>query len=467
MPLREACGVVGISTTTPALHNLLIGLRALQHRGQESAGVALFDGEHLTRRGMGLVAEALTNFETRFHDAVTGIGHVRYSTAGDSSLRNAQPITASFATGELSLAHNGTISNQQELREHWETEGAAFMSDTDSEIIVRLIAHRLPHAGSMIGAIREAMGRMVGSYSIAMLHNDELFAFRDPFGIKPLCLGELPDGHIVASESVALDAIGATFVRDITPGEIVQLTPNGVVSHPPPSGGEHAFCMFEYVYFARPDSRMDGTLAYSVRQELGRQLWREHPVEADLVVPVPDSGIAHALGFAEAAGIPYREGLIKNRYVWRSFIQPHDAQRKATINEKLNPIREFLEGKRVVLIDDSIVRGNTSRRIVARVREAGAKEVHLRVGCPPIISPCYLGIDMPSREEFIAPGKSMKEITRDVGADSVAYISIDGLVRAVGKPHSELCLGCINEEYPVPIPGERVRGQATLEEFEA
>ena len=464
MTFHEACGIVGIASDTPVLTLIQVGLRALQHRGQESAGVTIHDGAHQTHRAMGLVSSALERLEARFLQGTVGLGHVRYSTAGDSTLRNAQPITVSSGSGELSIVHNGTIANQHQLREEREAKGWAFLSDTDSEIIVRLLANRLPRLGSPVRAIRSTMERLVGSYSIALLHDGDLYAFRDPLGIKPLCLGRLPGGHVVASESVALDAMGARFVRDVAPGEIVQLTTDGIIPHPGESQAR-AHCMFEYVYFARADSRLDGQLAYNTRWELGRRLWDESPIEADVVVPLPDSGTAFALGYAEASGLPYREGLIKNRFVWRSFIQPHDAKRRATVNEKLNPVPEFLAGRRVVLVDDSIVRGNTSRRIVNRVRDAGAREVHLRIGCPPIISPCYLGIDMPSREEFIARGRSLTEIARETGADSVHYVSREGLVEAIGKPVRELCLGCLTGAYPVPIPGGKQRSQATLEEY--
>ncbi|MEC9333320.1 MAG: amidophosphoribosyltransferase [Candidatus Thermoplasmatota archaeon] len=467
MPLNEACGVLGIASKSPVLNSLTVGLRALQHRGQESAGITIYDGEHLTQKGMGLVAEVLNDFGEEFTNGLTGIGHVRYSTAGGSSMKNAQPMTVSSVTGELSIGHNGNVANQDVLRLEKENAGWAFMSDTDSEIIVRMIANNLSKNNSVIKSIQLTMKELVGSYSIVLLHQDELYAFRDPLGIKPLCLGEIKSGKVVASESSAIEIMGGKMIRDVEPGEIVKISDKEILSHIVPSPENKAFCMFEYVYFARPDAKIDGILTSSVRQSIGNELWNEAPLKADVVVPVPDSGIACALGFSEASELPYREGLIKNRYLHRSFIQPVNEQRKATISEKLNPIREIVEGKRVVLVDDSIVRGNTSKRIVARVREAGAKEVHIRVGCPPIISPCFLGIDMPSREEFIAPSKTTEEITQEIGADSVEYISIPGLVKCIGKEEKDLCLGCITESYPLQIDGERQRGQATLEEFKA
>ena len=387
MPLREACGVLGIASKSPVLNLMTVGLRALQHRGQESAGITVYDGEHLTQKGMGLVSEVLNDFGDEFTNGLTGIGHVRYSTAGGSSMKNAQPMTVSSVSGELSIGHNGNVANQDALRQEKENAGWAFMSDTDSEIIVRMIANNLSKKHSIIKSIQLTMENLVGSYSIVLLHQDELYAFRDPLGIKPLCIGEISDGNVVASESSAIEIMGGRVIRDVEPGEIVTINDEKILSHIVSNSEDRAFCMFEYVYFARPDAKIDGILTYSVRQRIGSELWKESPLEGDVVVPVPDSGIAYALGFSEASNIPYREGLIKNRYLHRSFIQPVNEQRKATINEKLNPIKEIVEGKRVILVDDSIVRGNTSKRIVSRVREAGAKEVHIRVGCPPIISP--------------------------------------------------------------------------------
>ena len=466
MPLKEACGVVGIVSEGPILNLLQIGLRALQHRGQESAGITLYNGEHLSQKGMGLVSEVLDDVGEEFRKGTVGIGHVRYSTAGGSSVKNAQPMTVSSVTGELSIGHNGNIANQDKLREAKENAGWAFMSDTDSEIIVRVIANYLSKNHSLTKSIQLAMEEMVGSYSIVLLHNDDVYAFRDPLGIKPLCVGKIKDGYVVASESSAIEIMGGKVIRDVEPGEILSLSTKEITSHSVTNAANKAFCMFEYVYFARPDAKIDGVLTYSVRQQIGRKLWEEAPLKADITVPVPDSGIACALGFSEASNIPYREGLIKNRYVHRSFIQPINEQRKATINEKLNPVKEIVKGKRIVIVDDSIVRGNTSKRIVQSVRDAGAKEVHIRVGCPPIISPCFLGIDMPNRDEFVAPNRTTEEITKEIGADSVEYVTIDGLVECIGKDEHDLCLGCISEKYPLPIDGERQRGQATLKEFE-
>ncbi len=467
--VREACGIVGITTVKPIFGELCIGLRALQHRGQESAGIAVHTPHGLQLRvGMGLVASIFRDKPPEFGKPTVGIGHVRYSTAGSSTELNAQPIRIDSAVGTLAIAHNGTIANQHQLKADRLAAGWAFTTETDSEIIARLIANQLSRDLDIISAIKRTLPQLVGSYSLTIMVNDRLFGIRDPLGIKPLCIGFMNErqGHALASESVALDAIHARLIRDVAPGEIVELTPTKVLSHGNiNSGREKAHCMFEYVYFARPDAVLDEVLVYRVRRSLGRALWQERPTEADVVVPIPDSGTACALGYCFESGLPYREGLIKNRYVWRTFIMPEQDVRRTSVREKLNPIRELLEGERVVLVDDSIVRGTTMSRIVAIVREAGAKEVHVRIGCPPIISPCYLGIDMPTREEFIAPNKDFDQIAREVGADSVHYISIPGLIESIGKEGSDLCLGCLTEQYPVPIEGERLRGQPTLEEF--
>ena len=455
MPLHEACGVVGIARTTSVLADLEISLRALQHRGQESAGITIFNGKHDTHKGMGLVSSVFSEMSNEFSNGNTGIGHVRYSTAGGSSIRNAQPVLLKTDLGEFSLAHNGTISNHKKIREMVNEE--ELTSDTDSEVVLRIIGQKMETGMNAVDAIRDTMNILVGSYSITMMHDNKMYAFRDPLGIKPLAAGCFENGYIIASESSAMDTLGATFDRDIEPGEIVSIDADGVTSHGIEANERKAFCMFEYVYFARADAKMDGVLAYSVRHRLGRQLWKEHPVEADVVIAVPDSGTAFALGYSEASDIPYREGFIKNRYVGRSFIQPDDVKRKNTVNEKMNPVGDLLNGKRVVVVDDSVVRGNTSRKIVSRLREAGAKEVHFRVGCPPIISPCYLGIDMPTREEFVATGKEVEDIRAEIGADSMGYVSISGLVDCIGKGEKQLCLGCIDEHYPVPIEGEKLR----------
>jgi len=467
--VREACGVIGITTVKPIFGELCIGLRALQHRGQESAGIAVHTPNGIQLRvGMGLVADIFREKPPEFQKPMVGIGHVRYSTAGSSTELNAQPIRIDSAVGTLAIAHNGTIANQKLLKKDRLAAGWAFTTETDSEIIARLIANQLSRDMDIISAIKRTLPHLIGSYSLAFMVNDRLFGIRDPLGIKPLCIGFLEErqGYAIASESAALDSVHARFVRDVKPGEIVELSPTQVMSHGRiGSGREMAHCMFEYVYFARPDSVLDEVLVYRVRRTLGRILWNEKPTEADVVVPIPDSGTACALGYCFESGLPYREGLIKNRYVWRTFIMPEQDARKTSVREKLNPIRELLEGERVVLVDDSIVRGNTMSRIVDIVRDAGASEVHVRIGCPPIVSPCYLGIDMPTREEFIAPDRSFAQITREIGADSLHYISIPGLMEAIGKPENELCLGCLNEQYPVPIEGERLRGQQTIEEF--
>lgn len=463
---RDHCGVVGIAAGADAAPYLYYALQSLQHRGQESCGITTLDGlyELRTHKAMGLVDQVFDPAAIKKLRGPTGIGHTRYSTSAGSTEENAQPQVVMSGQGGIALAHNGNIPNTGDLMEELQAKGWAFYSGNDTEVVVRLLANKLvKHEGNHVGAIQETMGRLQGSYAFALLVGSELYGVRDPWGIKPLCIGKLPaggphgGGHIIASESVALDVVGAAFVRDVKPGEVVRVRKGAVdtVAHLP--AAKPARCFFEYVYFARPDAWMDGRLNQEVRERIGRILAREAPCAADIVVPVPDSGRSHAQGFAAEAGLPYQEALMKNRYVHRTFIMPTQEARELNVRLKLNPMRHVLEGKRVVLTDDSIVRGTTMKRIVQMVRDAGAKEVHVRVGCPPIVAPCYLGIDMNTREELVGASKSVKEIERMIGADSLAYISQDGLIEALGFPKDELCLGCITGRYPVPVPGEHLR----------
>ncbi|HVL86500.1 MAG TPA: amidophosphoribosyltransferase [Candidatus Thermoplasmatota archaeon] len=465
MERKEKCGVAGV--VLPAGHAaplLYYALMALQHRGQESAGIVVHDaGATRAHRGMGLVENVFSPEVLARLTGSRGIGHVRYSTTGGSVIENAQPVLVSSAFGDISLGHNGDIANSRELRESLQAKGWAFLSTTDSEVAVRMLANALAETKDPVRAIRRTMGEWTGSYSLALMIGDTVYAVRDPLGIKPLCYGELPGGGFVAaSESVALDILGATFVRDLAPGEILEIGTAGVKSHAPAASKEKAHCQFEYVYFARADSVIDGRHVYDVRMRLGEILAKEAPVSADIVTAVPDSGRTHALGFAQAAGIPFAEGLMKNRYVHRTFIMPGQEHRQVGVKLKLNAVPSVVKGKRVVLVDDSIVRGTTMRRIVQMLRDAGAREVHVRIGSPPIKSPCYLGIDMPTREELVASSKSIPEIAAMIGADSLAYLSEKGLVEAIGIQKRDLCLGCLTGEYPVKIPGEKVRGPQEL-----
>jgi amidophosphoribosyltransferase len=458
---QDHCGIVGIAADQDVASWIYYGLQMLQHRGQESAGITTLDGkfEMKTHKAMGLVDQVFDPAIIKKLRGHKGIGHTRYSTSAGSTEENAQPQVVMSASGGIALAHNGNIPNTAALMEELKAKGWAFYSGNDTEVVVRLLANKMAkHNSDAVEALKDTMGQLEGSYAFAILMGDALYAVRDPWGIKPLCVGEIPGhGHIVASESVALDVVGARFLRDVLPGEVLRVSKDGVerVAHLP--AAQPARCFFEYVYFARPDAWMDGRLNQEVREAIGRALAKESGVPADIVVPVPDSGRSHAQGFAAEAGIPYAEGLMKNRYVHRTFIMPTQEARELNVRLKLNPMKHVLDGKRVVLMDDSIVRGTTMKRIVAMVRAAGAKEVHVRIGCPPIVAPCYLGIDMNTRDQLVAASKSVKEIEAMIGADSLAYVSPKGLYDALGFKESELCVGCITGKYPVTVSGEMLR----------
>src|SRR3989454_7627983 len=465
----DKCGIVAIASDEPVAKEIYYGLRILQHRGQESGGIATYDGgETRSKRGMGLVHEIFRAEDLDHLKGNTGIGHVRYSTTGSSVVDNAQPIVASTAYGDIALGHNGDIVNAGLLRDELSRKGWAFMTTSDSEVIVRLLANELSHTGDVRRALKEFTRRLVGAYSLAIMIDGVPYAVRDPLAIRPLCIGTKDGAYMAASESVVFDTLGYKFVRDLKPGEIVALRPDGIESFRLPHPTHTAHCMFEWVYFARPDSVLDGRLVYDARVRIGQELAREYPVEADIVVPVPESGRAEAQGYARASGLPLVEGLIKNRYIERTFIMPDQSDRELSVLLKLNPIKSAVKGKRIVLVDDSIVRGTTIKKIVRILRDAGgAKEVPLRIGCPPIRAPCFLGIDMKTRDQFIANGRSVEEVANFVGADSLGYISERGLIRALQHPREDLCLGCLTGEYPVAIPGEKVRGQRALETFAA
>jgi amidophosphoribosyltransferase len=463
---RDKCGVVGIAGTQPAAPLLYYGLHALQHRGQESGGMSVHDGQATrTHKAMGLV-DAVFHPETleRLPGNV-GVGHVRYATTGGSRIENAQPVILEGQTGTLALAHNGDVVNSAHLRDELMAKGWGFATTNDTEVAVRLLANELAQNENRIRALRNVMKRLTGSYCFVLLLGETVYAIRDPLGIKPLCYGELKDGRgwVVASESTALNVLDARLVRDVSPGEILEITKDGVKSHPQLQvSNDIAHCMFEYVYFARADSVIDTRPVHDVRTRIGERLAKESPVVADVVIPVPDSGRTHALGFAEASAIPFAEGLMKNRYVHRTFIMPSQSARDIGVRMKLNPVEAVVRGKRVVLVDDSIVRGTTMRRIVSMLRDAGATEVHVRIGSPPITSPCYLGIDMNNRTQLVAANHSVAEIGKLIGADSLSYISLDGLQSSIGHDPRHLCTGCLTGQYPVDIPGESTRKQATL-----
>ncbi len=448
---KDECGVFGIFGHPEASNLTYLGLYALQHRGQESAGIATADSTMIRMsRAMGHVSDA---FDERTLDSLPGhiaIGHTRYSTAGESRLQNAQPILIDCAHGQIAVAHNGNLVNARELRDQLVRDGSIFQTSSDTEVILHLYARS--RESSVEDALIESIAQVSGAYSFVLLTKDRLIAARDPHGFRPLALGRLDDAYIVCSETCALDLIGATYVRDVEPGELLVISDGGLRSLKPFPAAPLAHCVFEHVYFARPDSYVFGKSVNEVRTELGRMLARESPVDADVVSPIPDSGVCAATGYASASGVPMEMGLIRNHYVGRTFIQPQQAIRHFSVRIKLNPVRSVLDGRRVVLVDDSIVRGTTSRKIVRMVRAAGAKEVHLRISCPPTISPCFYGVDTPDRSELIAAKNSLEEIRQFVEADSLAYLSLEGLMRAVGTGSGSYCSSCYTGVYPIASP---------------
>ena len=447
---HDHCGVFAVRGHPEAAKLTYLGLHALQHRGQESAGIAASDGHKMVSyKGMGHVAEVFTEEVINTLKGDSAIGHTRYSTAGDTDLKNAQPLVVSCQKGQVALAHNGNLVNAPSLRKELESRGDIFQTTSDSEVILHYFA-RSKHTG-IPEATADALDRVVGAYSLVMLFKDCVLAVRDPRGFRPLCLGKLDGAYVAASETCAFDLINARYVREIEPGEMVILDGSGISSlrFAPPAPLSQ--CIFEHVYFSRPDSVIFGRPVQKSREMLGRLLAREHPAQADLVVPVPDSGVAAAIGYAEESGIPLRFGLIRSHYVGRTFIEPTQAIRDFGVKLKLNPVRSLLEGKRVVLVDDSIIRGTTSRKIVRIVREAGASEVHVRISCPPTISPCYYGIDTPTKKELIASTHNVEEIRQFIGADSLGYLSLEGMRHAVGDTQGRYCLACYTANYPTAV----------------
>ncbi len=451
---KDECGVFGIFGHPEAANMTYLGLYALQHRGQESAGISASNGERvLISKSMGYVADVFDGETLSQLAGPIAIGHVRYSTAGESKLLNAQPILIDCAHGQIALCHNGNIVNARELRDELVQQGSIFQSNSDTEVILHLYARS--KARSLEGAIIESVSQIQGAFSLVMQTRDSLIAVRDPHGFRPLALGRLGDAVVICSETCAMDLIGATYERDVEPGEILIVNRDGVRSFKPFPPAPLAHCIFEHVYFARPDSYVFGRSVNETRTDLGRILAREQPVAADVVVPVPDSGVCAAMGFAEESGVPLRMGLIRNHYVGRTFIQPQSSIRHFGVKVKLNPVRSILDGKRVVLVDDSLVRGTTSRKIVGMVRAAGAREVHVRISCPPTISPCFYGVDTPQKSELIAATHTLEEIREFLEADSVAYLSLDGLMSTVGRERGSYCSSCYTGDYPVQIPSDQ------------
>ena len=464
--LREECGVFGIYDFdgNDVASTIYYGLFALQHRGQESCGIAVSDtngpkGVVKSHKGMGLVNEVFAPEQLSALKGDIGVGHTRYSTAGSSTRENAQPLVLNYVKGTLGLAHNGNLVNAPELRRELEYTGAIFQTTIDSEVIAYHIARERIHTGRVEEAVSRAMDKIKGAYSLIVMSPRKLIGARDPYGFRPLCIGKRDNAYILASETCALDTIGATFVRDVEPGEIVTITPQKGIesdkSHCLPKDQE-ARCIFEYIYFARPDSHFDGVSVYQARIQSGRFLAMDSPVEADLVVGVPESGNAAALGYSLQSGIPYGTAFVKNGYVGRTFIKPGQSSRESSVRVKLNVLKEAVNGKRVIMIDDSIVRGTTSDRIVKMLRDAGAKEVHMRVSSPPFLHPCYFGTDVPAEEQLIAHNRTIEEIRRVIGADSLAYLKTERLGEMIGGMGH--CTACFTGEYPIAPPTEDIRG---------
>jgi amidophosphoribosyltransferase len=465
---REACGVFGIYARSTPESNVdvarltFFGLYALQHRGQESAGIATYDGRvaHI-HKGMGLVAQVFTEENLHPLRGHAAIGHTRYSTTGSSKLRNAQPYLIETALGPLGMGHNGNLTNSPQLRRDLLQRGVGLVSSSDSEVITQMLAGAAGQTWE--DRLRMFMIQARGAYSLAILTQDAVYGVRDPWGFRPLCVGKMNgDGWVISSESCALGTVGAEYVREVAPGEIVRLDDRGMTSvFGAPPAEQSALCVFEYIYFARPDSLLGGQSVHRVRRHLGQRLAREHPVDADMVMGVPDSATAHAIGYAHQSSIPFGEGLIKNRYIGRTFIQPDDRLRRRGVALKYNPLPDSLRGKRIVLVDDSIVRGTTSGPIVNLIRQAGAKEIHMRVASPPIICPCFMGVDMASRKELIAANKTVQEIGEQIGADSLQYLSLEGLQEAIDRPMEGHCTACFCGEYPLAL--DKDLGKDSLE----
>jgi len=453
---KEECGIFGVFGHAEAANLTYLGLYALQHRGQESAGIVSSDGKGLyAHKEMGLVSEIFDKAVLKRLPGRSAIGHVRYSTAGATHLKNAQPFVFDYSKGGIAIAHNGNLTNAQVLREQLERDGAVFQGNMDTEVIIHLFAHA--NTGPPVERIIAALKEVKGAYSLLFLNEKELIAARDPQGFRPLVLGRIKEGYVVGSETCAFDLIGADFIREIEPGEVVQINGDGIQSFHPFPKAKHQFCIFEFIYFARPDSYVFGHNVYQVRRELGVQLADEHPAEADLVIPTPDSGMPAAIGYAHRSGIPLELGIIRNHYVGRTFIEPREAIRHFGVKIKLNSVKEAIKDKRIVVLDDSIVRGTTVRKNMRMIKSAAPKKVHVRISCPPIIGSCYYGIDTPTREELIASSHSVEEIRQYIHVNSLGYLSLAGLKRCVAPHEDEFCYGCFTGEYCLEPPQDNAQ----------
>ncbi len=453
---HEECGVFGVFGHPEAANLAYLGLYALQHRGQEGAGICSADGKMMfIEKSKGSVADIFNEKRLKKLPGHIAIGHNRYSTSGSSILKNVQPLVANFSLGQLAIAHNGNLVNAGELRRSLEDDGAIFQSTSDSEVVVHLIAHS--KGESFHDRVIQALKTVRGAFSLLILREDEIIAVRDPYGVRPLCIGQVDGAYVVASETCALDLISAKYIRDVEPGEMVIINNNGLTSRKALTSSRRAFCIFEFIYFSRPDSNIfDGVNVNEIRKEFGRQLARESNIDADLVIPVPDSGVPAAIGFSEESKIPFDFGLIRNHYIGRTFIEPKQSIRHFGVKIKLNPVKKLIAGKRVVVIDDSIIRGTTSKKIVKMLRETGeTKEVHFRVSSPPTIMPCFYGIDTPTRHELIASSHAVEEIRKYVTADTLSYLSIEGMLNIVPNPEN-YCTACFDNNYPISFPGEHL-----------
>jgi amidophosphoribosyltransferase len=455
------CGIFGVFNHKDAANMTYLGLHALQHRGQESAGIASTN-DHImnSHREMGLVSDIFHADVLAKLEGGSAIGHVRYSTSGTSNLSNAQPLVVEYAKGNLAIAHNGNLTNARIIQEELQNYGSIFQSTSDTEVIIHLIA--LSHEDSTVERLINALHRVEGSYSMVILTNKELIAARDPLGFRPLVLGKLKDSYIVSSETCAFDLVGAKYLREIEPGEILVINKEGVKSYMPFKKKDRKYCIFEYIYFARPDSYMFGKTVYSVRKDLGRQLARDTFVDADMVIPIPDSGIGAALGYSQETGIPFELGLIRNHYVGRTFIEPKESIRHFGVKLKLNAMRDIVKGKRIIVIDDSIVRATTGRKIIKMLRQYGAKEIHFRVSSPPTMYPCFYGIDTPSRSELIASSHTIQEINKYLGSNTLQYLTIESMKAALGNGNYEYCDACFSGTYPSKFPWGMELGQMEL-----
>ncbi|MFA6610420.1 MAG: amidophosphoribosyltransferase [Candidatus Omnitrophota bacterium] len=449
--MKEYCGVVGIYGHKDAARLAYLALYALQHRGEESAGIVSFDFKKVhAHKGMGLIGNVFDENGLKKLKGPMAIGHVRYSTTGSSVIKNVQPLLVDHKKGFIAVAHNGNLTNSVELRNELENSGSILQTSMDSELIVHLLAK--DQKNNFKEKIVPIAARMEGAYSFVLMINDAIYAIRDPHGFRPLCIGKLSDGgYIVASETCALDMIQAEYVRDVEPGETIIIDKDGLTSLKRPDKHRRSHCIFEYIYFASPDSNVFGNSVYATRKELGKALAKEHPVEADLVMPIPDSGTCAALGYAQQSGIPLEMAFIRNHYIGRTFIQPSQMIRDFKVKVKLNPAKGVLKDKKIIIIEDSIVRGTTSRGRVRALRQAGAKEIHMRVSCPPLISPCFYGIDFPTKKELIAANRTVEDIRQFIGVDTLKYLSLEGMLNSMSQPKEDFCTACFTGDYPTKI----------------